>query len=832
MRGISLHGFKARNVGGFRLIPMKKWFASLKISQKLMLVCVFFVMPDCLMLYFFITSINANIQFAQLEEKGNAYQRPLEELLELIPQHGALAPTAIGGAPALRQQLAKKEAQIDQAFGRLEAVNARLGADLQFTDAGLAKAKREHYRVRTVEGEWRELKSRWAQLSPKACAEEHLHLIADVRMMITHAGDMSNLILDPQLDSYYLVDVTLLGLPQTQDRMAAVMSLGGTILNRRTISEAERRQLAIYATLLQEDDLDRITDSLHTSLNANPRFYGGSASFQAKVPPALKEYSAAAGRFINLTSRLFSSDKTDLTAKDYLAAGNQARDASFNLWRVADAEMDVLLNKRIEYYRHRRARSLIVAGLAVLAAISLVTFITRSITGPLRQQATELNLANSALQAEIAERRRAEAELRSSEMRLATAQKIARIGSWEWDVRANKMIWSEENYRIHGFPPDGLEVSYETRLQSVHPDDRLASGLTITKALQEGKPFSFEQRVVRPDGTTRMIHQRGDVVRDEAGGIAKMFGTAQDITEKKQAEEKLEKLHQQLVETSRLAGMAEVATGVLHNVGNVLTSLSVSVTLVGSQLRRSDIVNLRRATQILREKKGGMAEYLTTDPKGKLLPEYLGAAADQLADDHAQMVAEIASVSRHIEHIKEIVTMQQSYARVSGALESLPVMDLVEDALKMNAAAFNRHHVRVAQEIARNLPAVCVDRHKVLQILINIFSNAKYAMEAKDSSDKQLWIRVEEARNNHVRIDIRDNGIGIAPDDLVKIFTSGFTTRKDGHGFGLHSSANAAREMGGSLTAQSDGLGCGASFILELPVASGQHASALGAETI
>jgi PAS domain S-box-containing protein len=394
------------------------------------------------------------------------------------------------------------------------------------------------------------------------------------------------------------------------------------------------------------------------------------------------------------------------------------------------------------------------------------------------------------------------------------------------------MIWSAENYRIHGFTPDGFEASYEARLQCVHPDDRTASDLTIMKALQERKPFGFEQRVVRPDGTTRIIHQRGDVVPDATGGIAKLVGTAQDITEEKQANEKLEKLHQQLVETSRLAGMAEVATGVLHNVGNVLNSLGVSVTLVGSQLRRSDIVNLRRATKILREKNAGLAEYLTTDPKGKLLPEYLAAMADQLAEDQAQMVAEIASVGRHIEHIKEIVTMQQSYARVSGALENLPVMNLVEDALHMNAAAFDRHQIRVVQEIDQDLPAVCVDRHKVLQILINVFSNAKYAMEATNSPDKQLLIRVDMALLTHVRIIVRDNGIGIAQDHLVKIFTSGFTTKKDGHGFGLHSSANAAREMGGSLTAQSDGLGRGASFILELPVAARKHASAVAAETI
>ena len=373
---------------------MRRWFNRLKVSQKLMLICIFFVIPDSLMLYFFITTINANIQFAQMEQKGNEYQRPLEELLELIPQHGMLAPAAVAGEPQFREQLAKKQSQIDAAFRALEAVDARLGVELQFTDEGLAKHKREHYRVRTVKAEWQELKTHLAQLQPKACAEQHLHLIADVRMMITHAGDMSNLILDPELDSYYLVDVTLMTLPQTQDRLAAVMALVGDILNRQTFSNPERQQMAIYATLLKESDLDEITGSVQTSLHANVDFYGGSTNLQARVPPAFKEYSAAAGQFISLTTRLVDSEKIDMTAKDYLAAGNKARDASFKLWKIADEELDTLLQQRIEYYQHRRAKSLMVAALAVLAAITLVTFITRSISGPLRQQAAELNLAN------------------------------------------------------------------------------------------------------------------------------------------------------------------------------------------------------------------------------------------------------------------------------------------------------------------------------------------------------------------------------------------------------------------------------------------------------
>jgi methyl-accepting chemotaxis protein len=200
---------------------MKQWFHNLKVSQKLMLISIFFVMPDSLMLYLFITGINANIEFARMEEKGNQYQRPLEELLELIPQHRLLAQRALAGDETAREQLAKKQNHIDGAFEGLEAVDRQIGGDLQFTDEGLAKRKREHYRVHTVRGEWQALKTQLAGLDATALAEQHQHLVADVRVMITHAGDLSNLILDPDLDSYYLMDATLLALPQTQERLRA-----------------------------------------------------------------------------------------------------------------------------------------------------------------------------------------------------------------------------------------------------------------------------------------------------------------------------------------------------------------------------------------------------------------------------------------------------------------------------------------------------------------------------------------------------------------------------------------------------------------------------------
>jgi signal transduction histidine kinase len=309
----------------------------------------------------------------------------------------------------------------------------------------------------------------------------------------------------------------------------------------------------------------------------------------------------------------------------------------------------------------------------------------------------------------------------------------------------------------------------------------------------------------------------------EKGQPVAMRGIFQDITQRKLNEEQLDKLNRQLVDTSRNAGMADVATGVLHNVGNVLNSVSVSATLVGERLRRSKVLNLQRATAMLRDKNGQLAEFLTTDPRGKLLPEYLGTVAEQLATEQADLVAEMDSVAEHIEHIKEIVAMQQSYAKVSGAYENLAPVELVEDALRLNVAAFERHHIELVREFAGNLPKVCVDRHKFLQIFINLLRNAKHAMEDVSEHERRMVIRMSFASPDRVKLVVCDNGIGIPPENLNKIFNHGFTTKKDGHGFGLHSGANAAKEMGGRLTGRSDGPGKGAEFTLELPTTAAKQ---------
>ena len=280
------------------------------------------------------------------------------------------------------------------------------------------------------------------------------------------------------------------------------------------------------------------------------------------------------------------------------------------------------------------------------------------------------------------------------------------------------------------------------------------------------------------------------------------------------AEETLRNLHRQLLETSRQAGMAEVATSVLHNVGNVLNSVNISTSLLSEKIRNCGLASLGKAVALMQAHSNDLGGFLSQDPRGKELPGYLALLSDHLNREQEQILQEIASLTRNVEHIKQIVAMQQNYAQVSGLAERLNVIDLVEDAIHLNSAAIERHDVRLVREFEE--VTATVDKHKVLQILVNLIRNAKYALDEGQLPEKLMTIRVGPYQDR-IRISVSDNGIGIPPANLVRIFEHGFTTRKAGHGFGLHSGALAAKELGGSLTVQSEGLGKGATFTLEFP---------------
>lgn len=304
--------------------------------------------------------------------------------------------------------------------------------------------------------------------------------------------------------------------------------------------------------------------------------------------------------------------------------------------------------------------------------------------------------------------------------------------------------------------------------------------------------------------------------RSDNGHVEILSNVSRDITERKQAESELKALHQQLVETARLAGMAEVATSVLHNVGNVLSSIVISSSLVCDKVKASKSSDLAKAAGLLEEHAADLPGFFAKDPKARLLPKYLASLASRLGTEQKEVLKELGLLMANIDHVKEIIAMQQGYARVAGVVECLPVTDLIEDALRINAAGFERHQVEVVREYA-DLPPIRVEKHKVLQILVNLLRNAKYALDGASAQTKRLLLRTEAADSRRLRISIIDNGVGIPQENLKRIFELGFTTRKEGHGFGLHNGALVAQEMGGDLRAYSDGPGRGATFVLELP---------------
>jgi PAS domain S-box-containing protein len=329
----------------------------------------------------------------------------------------------------------------------------------------------------------------------------------------------------------------------------------------------------------------------------------------------------------------------------------------------------------------------------------------------------------------------------------------------------------------------------------------------------------LEYQVRRRDGQIIWVSENARAVRDAQGRMRYYEGFIEDITARKQAEAALRTSQEKLIETSRQVGMAEVATGVLHNMGNALNSINVSTTLIANKVRTSKVNGLVKVVALMEANAGDVGKFITNDPKGQQLPKYLAILAERLMQEQAELGDEVNRLGKTLEHVNAILAMQQNFAKGSSLAEEVDLIELVEDALRVCTSSLERHKVQVDRHFVPGLPKVMVPKHQVLQILINLIGNAKNACDNANSDVKRLTLRVGLRHDGRfMRVEVVDNGVGIPKENLTRIFNHGFTTRQDGHGFGLHSGAVIAKQLGGSLTALSEGLGKGASFVLELPL--------------
>lgn len=278
--------------------------------------------------------------------------------------------------------------------------------------------------------------------------------------------------------------------------------------------------------------------------------------------------------------------------------------------------------------------------------------------------------------------------------------------------------------------------------------------------------------------------------------------------------EEKEKIAKRMVSLSHEAGKAEVATGVLHNVGNVLNSINVSTNLVRENLLQSRLPSMRKLVDLLNGQ-DDIAAFFSNDPRGKTVPQFLTGIVKQLEAEQGEALEEIQRLTEHVNHVKVVVAMQQSFAGVSGLEEPVCLFKMFADAETLLSNSIYRHEIELVLDF-EELPILMLERQRVLQVVVNLLKNAKDSLTMGRKDNRRLVVRAGR-HDEWLKIEIEDNGVGIAQSLLTKIFSHGFTTKDDGHGFGLHSCANAIQEMGGQLTANSDGLGLGATFTITVP---------------
>ncbi|MDH5738306.1 MAG: PAS domain-containing sensor histidine kinase, partial [Gammaproteobacteria bacterium] len=423
--------------------------------------------------------------------------------------------------------------------------------------------------------------------------------------------------------------------------------------------------------------------------------------------------------------------------------------------------------------------------------------------------------------------------LRVAQERLRRAQKQASLGYFEWRIKEESLWVSEEIYKIYRIEPTGEDLPPNTLFRFIHADDQPVIEEKIWRAVGSGESFETEYRIKNSDGETRTIYQWVEIVMDDEGEAVTMRGTLQDITQQRQTESELiaykvqletmvrertqqiEELSRDLVEASRQAGMAEVATGVLHNVGNVLNTVNISVTQIDTIRDKLSSQPLSRVYELLEQNKGHLGDFLDHSEKGKELLSYLNALSKLQDKLSTKMKLEIKDLQDSVEHIKQVIRMQQVFALGNGIIDDKKISDLLEEAIVISGIQTDGYIEIVRDYISDDL--IRVDTHKFLQILVNLLTNARDAIKTSGKGTGKVSLKVRR-HAGIAEVSIIDTGIGLTETNRRQIFSMGYTTKPDGHGYGLHTSANLAHDLGGNLTAESKGQNQGTCFTLRIKV--------------
>lgn len=652
---------------------------------------------------------------------------------------------------------------------------------------------------------------------------------------------------------------------------------------------AEQFEHASYLVLigLGNEDWNLVIEQRHAADTLAAQFQSVSQAFRRGTPALLDERTVQVNTLTNPAAAQIL-DRIDALWDDVLAAqARMLRSKNFELARnpgvdelrrAAAALLDetrrlqgqLRLDFSADVQWLRRVQTAVPA-LGVLTTLFLAALVLRKLVLPLGRTMDELRTSRAALQRTHDE---LEGRVEARTHELAETNQVLRDQSDVLESVLESMaegvvvvgsdgafrVWNAEAERIVGIAPAALERGrWLEACPSFHADGRPFERheLPFERALasEAASAEMLVKRPARPGDAADAIWLTWDArplttARGELRGAVAVF---RDDSPRKQAEARLRQSHEeleqrvvertralreaqrQLVDTALAAGKAEVATNILHNVGNVLTSVNVLAHLALERLQERSWDGLSKLAALLAEHRDDLGRFFTEDERGQRLPLYVERLATHQTSVRTGLIESVGRLIEHIEHIKRIVVLQQEHARSVSLREDTALVDVIEDALSINQSALDRLGIEVVRDYQAT-PTIHTHKHKLLQILINLVSNAKYALSETERAQRRITMRMTRPAEERVRIEVIDNGCGIPAELLTRIFQHGFTTRPGGHGFGLHASVLAAGELDGALHAHSDGAGTGARFTLEIATCKktpGEHApeTTIGATT-
>lgn len=382
---------------------------------------------------------------------------------------------------------------------------------------------------------------------------------------------------------------------------------------------------------------------------------------------------------------------------------------------------------------------------------------------------------------------------------------------------------------IISLSPDGKILSSNAASEQVLECTREElAGINISEIISEKNAELFFS-IMSDDGLNNKIEvdiklKNGEIRPVELSGCRynhnkriQLICIIRDLTEIREQEKRTAEIQKEYREVSRHAGKAEVATEILHNVGNILNSVNVTISLICSRLKKMPVDKFSQAANMLEEYKDIIAKE-SSSGKGALVVDYIKKFSDKLSNTKTDQLNDFVMLADRIDHIKAIVKTQQEHAKLVSVIEDVDVNALLDDLLELNKVTFSNNDIRVIKNYGLIKPVV-TDRHKLMSVLVNVINNARDALKG---SPNMRTLNIDTVENEYnITIKITDNGVGISSDNLMKIFNHGFTTKDAGHGFGLHSCANTIKELGGELELNSDGNNCGCEVLLQLPVKKG-----------